>query len=772
MATARKAAPGWDLGARPFPQAKRGDVVDTYKSKKDGEVKIADPFRWLEQPPSQSPETKKWVEEQADFAQAYIKEYKPRAELKKRIEENFSYPRFSCPSLKYDGNFYYSYNSGLEPQSRFFKASREQIDKVEQEGSDAEAPGTVFFDANALSKDGTVALTLLAFSRTGKKVAYGISKSGSDWFSIYFRSTEVPFAPAGPDVKDADKGGEGRMADELHHIKFSDATWTHDDSGIFYQTFPKPDAKSTLGSETDPNREAELFYHRLGTQQSEDRLICGVDPNLPTGMWGTEISDDGKFLLVTNSKNTDPKSRYYVAALNEDGSVPTDLKWLALADKFEYQLSFLASDGNVFYFMTNKDAPRYRIVKVTADMSQAQSTKEPWSLSVNSSVKVEELVPEDHDQAVLSSATVVDGDKLLLVYSRNVIDELYLHDLKTGKQITRLLPDLVGSIGQISGKREDQTAFVSSSSFISPGTITRLQWTGGKPKEEPQIKTHRATKVKGIAPEDYVSEQRWFESADGTRVPMFLTYHKDTQLNGTAPAWLYAYGGFQITLSPAFSPSMMTWVTMYGGVLAWVNARGGGEFGESWHEGGRRFNKHHTFQDVLSASKYLHENQVAAKGKIILNGGSNGGMTVMASLNMAKEEHGVGAGVAEVGVLDALRFNLFTIGSAWVADYGNPQDPADFDFIRTFSPLHNVQDRPYPTTVFLTGDHDDRVSPLHTFKMTAEMQHRLKDNPNPILCRIDLNSGHGAGKSLAKRIEETCDKYAAVARALDLQVRK
>lgn len=336
-------------------------------------------------------------------------------------------------------------------------------------------------------------------------------------FSIYFRSTTEAFAPTDADAKDADKGGENRLTDELHHIKFSDATWSHDDKGVFYQTYPKPEAKSTLGSETDPNKEAKLFYHLINGKQSDDRLICGVDPAVPTGMWSTEVSDDGRFLLLTNSKNTDPKSRAYVAPLNDDGSVPGELKWISLADKFESQLSYLASDGTTFYFMTNKDAPRYRIVKATFDPSEAKATQEPWSLSVGSSVKIEDLVPEDKDDAVLSSATVIDGDKLLLVYSRNVIDELWLHDLKSGKQIQRLLPNLVGSIGQISGKREDNVAFVSSSSFVSPGTITRLQWSGGKAEEIPEVKTHRATKVKGIQPEDYVSEQKWFESVDGTR---------------------------------------------------------------------------------------------------------------------------------------------------------------------------------------------------------------------------------------------------------------
>ncbi|CAO1616571.1 unnamed protein product [Sympodiomycopsis kandeliae] len=767
-------APGWDPVKNPFPTARREDHIDVYKSKEHGQVKIADPYRWLETSPAHSQETQQFSESQAAFFAKYLEGYAPREAFKERLKQTFSYPRFTCPSLKYDGNFYYNYNSGLESQSRIFRANKKQIDDVEgQSSKDQEAPpGQVFFDANRLSKDGTVALTVLAFSHTGKYFAYGVSKSGSDWFALYFRETTKPFNPgsADEDIPEADKGGANRLPDEIHHVKFSGATWLHDDSGVFYQQFPAPKDSKDLGSETDANKDARLYFHKLGTSQKDDVLICDVDPELRTGMWSTEISDDGKYVMLDNSKDTDPKSRKYVASLEgQDLSKP--LKWVCLADKFESDLSYLANDGNTFYFMTNRDAPRYKIVKVTFDPSTGVQQSEVWKLSANPSVKVEDLVTEDGEGALLGSATVLDNDKLLLVYSRNVMDELWQFDLKTGKKVARLLPNLVGSIGQISGKREDSVSFVQTSSFVSPGTITRLEWSGGKEGEQPQVRTHRHTRVKGFVPEDYVSKQEWFTSDDGTQIPMFITYHKDTKLDGTAPAWLYSYGGFQIPIGPTFSPSMLSWVKMYRGVLVFVNARGGGEFGEDWHDAGRRFNKHKTFEDVLSGAKYLHENKYAAKGKIILNGGSNGGLTVAASLNRAKEEHGIGAGVAEVGVLDLLRFQYFTIGAAWISDYLNSEIPEQFDYQRTISPVHNVQERVYPTTLFLCASHDDRVVAAHTSKMVATLQHVNNKNPNPILMRVDLNAGHGAGKSLAKRIDEAADKYSAINKALGLEIK-
>lgn len=517
---ATAAAPGWDLAKNPFPSAKRSEHQDTYTSKANGQVKVADPYQWLESPPSQSKDTKQWVEAQAAFAQSYITGYPQRDLIKKRLEETFSYPRFSCPSLKYDGNFYYSYNAGLDPQSRIFKATPQEIQAVQAGKGDNAPPGKVFFDANRLSKDGAVALTVLAFSHTGKSLAYGISKAGSDWFSLYFRSTDKPFDPPATleDVPDAAKGGTDRFPDELNHVKFSGATWTHDDAGVFYQRFPAPGEISDLGSETDPNIDAKLYYHRIGTTQDQDALIIDVDPQVRTGMFSTEVTDDGKWLIVGNGRDTDPKTRRYLASLEgHDFASKEPLKWICLADKFEDDFDYLANDGNTFYFMTNRNAPRYRIIKVTFDPANLKAEAHPWKLSVDPSVTLEDLVPEDADGGLLSSATVVDHDKLLLIYSRNVIDELWQYDLKSGKKVGRLLPNLVGSIGQISGKREDSTSYVSSSSFVSPGTITKFQWTGGKAEEQPDVSTYRTTAVTGLDPNDYVTSQEWYTSVDGTK---------------------------------------------------------------------------------------------------------------------------------------------------------------------------------------------------------------------------------------------------------------
>lgn len=332
---------------------------------------------------------------------------------------------------------------------------------------------------------------------------------------------------------------------------------------------------------------------------------------------------------------------------------------------------------------------------------------------------------------------------------------------------------VVGAINGINGRSIDDEAFVSAQSFINPGIVSRLTWPAqSEVKTEPSVTQHRTANVKGIDPSEYESKQVFVTSKDGTKVSVFLTYRKDTPLDGTAPSWLYFYGGFNIPLPPTFSASMMTWVGSYGGVLAWVNARGGGEFGDEWHESGRLFKKHNVFDDVISVAEYLVTEKIAARGKIIVNGGSNGGLGAMAVGNLAPEGL-LGAVVPEVGVHDMLRFHKFTAGKYWVAEYGNAEeDAAMFDYIKTYSPLHNVNpSKTYPTVLIMTGSHDDRVSPLHSFKMAAELQHHLTNNPNPILARIELNAGHGAGKSTQKVIEGNADKYSITAKALGLTIK-
>ncbi|KAK0540046.1 hypothetical protein OC835_000844 [Tilletia horrida] len=793
MATSVSAAtyaPGWDPKTKPFPQARCSDDVETFKSAVSGKVDVADPYKWLEIPPSKSAETKDWVEAQAEYAQDYIKGYPDRAAFKKRVEANMSFPRFSCPSLKGDGAYYYSFNAGLDPQATIWRASRAEIEAAEkaehQGGANAgNPPGKLWFDVNLLSKDGTIALSQMNFSKSGEHLAYSLSKNGSDWNTIYVRKTSEPFVkPAGVEGADADKyihpeGGPNRLEDKLDFVKFSSIGFVKDE-GVVYQRFPDTTSGGSKGTETDATKDAELYYHQLGTKQEDDVLVIGKDPKVREAMWHGFLSEDRRWLQVSSSKDTDPKHRYYLACL-EDQSISSKMRWIPLATKFEYTLNYIGNDvleekdedGNPierFYFTTNKDASNYRIVYTDVKRSSAKEIGHVSEFD-GEDAKLVEVVPEQKD-ALLSSADLIANNRLLVIYNRNVQDELWEYDLKTGKPIRRLLQSLVGTIGQVSGRREDFEAFVSSISFTNPGIITRIAFDKEKPDEAPKEVVHRTTKVATIIPDDYISKQVWFDSTDGARVPMFVTYPKAID-PAKAPALLYAYGGFNISITPSFSPGMLTWATEYGGVYAVVNARGGGEFGEAWWKAGHRFQKQHTFDDVLNAAKYLHQNGLAAKGKIIVNGGSNGGLTVAAVGNQCTEEHGIGALIAEVGVLDLLRFQRHTIGSAWVGDYLNADaDGEQFDSIYKISPLENiVRGKTYPTYLLMSADHDDRVVPLHTFKMAAKLQHECPENPNPILLRVDLNAGHGAGKSTAKRIDELCDKWSVIARALNLKLR-
>ena len=751
----------WRPAEHPYPFARRSDASSVYQSERLGQVSVPEPYDWLETPPSQSAETAKWVREQAAYTSNFVSQCPHAPELHKRIEANFSYARMSAPSRKADGRYYYTYNPGLLPQPQVWRATREQLDDAQARharGELREPFGEVFMDTNLFSQDGTVALTLLAFSHTGKYVAYGLSTSGSDWFKVYVRTTDAPVTSA-----------DDRMPDVLDNVKFSNLSWTHDDAGFFYQQYPAV-ATEDRGTDMDASTDARLFYHRLGTPQTEDVVVIDADAKTPSSMWFTRVTDDGKWLFVENSKDTDTKQRYYLAPLAQ--GVSAHMHWLAISSAFEYTLSYLANDESRFYFLTNSNASNYRVVYVDVDETQASLVAHVADLQ--GSVKMYDVVSED-PEALLSDATVVDANKLLLVYSRDVKDELWLHDLSTGRRIERLLPELVGTITQISGRRVDREVNVAHMSFINPGVTERLSWEStpeGAAVPPATTATLTATHVPGIRTSDFVTTQVFFESRDGTRVPMFITHARDMPIDGSAPALVYFYGGFNIPLSPMFSPSMMTWAASYRGALVFVNARGGGEYGDKWHKAGALLNKQNVFDDVMAACMWLHKNGYAKKGKIIINGGSNGGLGVAAVTNQAEEEHGIGAAIADVGVHDMLKFADWTIGRAWSSDYGSPQsDPTMFDYNYAYSPLHNVdENKVYPTVVLACADHDDRVVPAHSFKLAAELQHRLANNPNPLLLRVEIDAGHGAGKSTQKRIAEASEKYAIVARMLGLEL--
>ncbi|EGN96818.1 hypothetical protein SERLA73DRAFT_124603 [Serpula lacrymans var. lacrymans S7.3] len=729
-----------------YPPARRSDHVDVYKSEAKGQVHVSDPYQWLEK---HSEETDKWTTAQEAFTRAYLDKNPDRLKLEEEIRLNTDYAKFSAPSLKEDGRWYWYYNSGLQAQSVLYRSKDKALPSFSDNSGSG---GEVFFDPNLLSTDGTAALAATAFSHCGKYFAYGISLSGSDFFTIYVRSTSEPLATVNGERPDHHAT---RLAEEIRFVKFSDIAWTHDSKGFFYQRYPGRDShglatEDKAGTETTDDRNAMLYYHHIGTQQSEDILVI-KDAEHPEWMWGASVSEvDGRYLVLYVSRDTAKKNLLWVTDLKEN-QIGQNMKWDKLIDEFEAEYGLIANDATKFFLLTNKDAPQYQVVTVDlADKTREQKV----------------LIPEQKD-ASLDDIRAVNNDTFVVVYKRNVKDEVYLYSME-GKLLSRLAPDFVGA-ASIAGKRTKSNFFVTMTGFTNPGIVA--QYDFGESNESDRWSTYRTTLLKGIVPEEFSAEQVWYEGKDGTRIPMFIVRHESTKLDGTAPAIQYGYGGFSISIDPFFSPAILTFLKRYGAILAVPNIRGGGEFGEDWHVAGTREQKINVFNDFIAATEYLVKHKYAAAGKVAINGGSNGGLLVAACVNIAPEGT-FGASVAEVGVLDLLKFADFTIGKAWTADYGDPHDPHDFDFIHPISPLHNIpSSKVLPPLLLMTADHDDRVVPLHSFKHAATLQHTLPHNPHPLLIRIDKKAGHGAGKATEKRIQDAADKWGFVVQNLGLEPR-
>lgn len=726
-----------------YPTARRSDRVDVYKSEKCGQVRVPDPYQWLEE---QSEETDKWTTDQDKFTRAYLNKNQYRTKLETEIRANTDYEKFTAPAFKYDRRWYWFYNSGLQAQSVLYRSRDEALPDFSKEG----LGGEIFFDPNLLSNDGTAAIATSSFSRSGEYYGYGISLSGSDFCTIYVRRTSDPLASA--EGESMDHHAE-RLSEEIRFVKFSTITWTHDSKGFFYQRFPDrgsdglaPEDKA--GIETVDDKNAMIYYHAVGTPQSEDILVV-KDAEHPEWMWGAEVSElDGRYLYLSVVRDTARKNLLWICDLQEN-TIGPNMKWEKLIDEFDAEYRVIANDGTNLYILTNENAPRYKVI--TVDLADPKRERK-------------DLIPEQKD-AFLDDVTAVGKDYFAVVYKRNVIDEIYVYSLD-GKRLTRLVPDFVGA-AEISGRRSHNDFFVTLTGFTNPGIIGRYNLSESDDGKKWSV--YRTTHVKGLNADEFTAEQVWYESKDGTRIPMFVVRHERTKRDGTAPAIQYGYGGFSISINPTFSPAILTFLKSYGAVFALPNIRGGGEFGEEWHEAGIRERKINVFNDFIAATDHLIKTKIAAPRKIAINGGSNGGLLVAACVNIAPEGT-FGAAVAEVGVLDMLKFADFTIGKAWVSDYGDPHDPHDFDFIYPISPLHNVStDKVLPPLLLMTADHDDRVVPLHSFKHAATLQYTLPHNPHPLLIRIDKKAGHGAGKATEKRIQDAADKWGFVAQSMGLK---
>jgi prolyl oligopeptidase len=681
-----------------YPATRTTDQVDTYFG-----VRVPDPYRWLED--DNSPETKAWVEAENKVTFSFLDKIPQRDAIRRRLTKLWNYERFSVP-FKQGDHYFFSKNDGLQNQSVLYTMPA------------LDATPTLLLDPNKLSADGTVALADISLSDDGNLMAYGLSTAGSDWQEWKIRDVRT-----GQD-----------LPDRLQWIKFDNPTWTKDGAGLFYSRFAEPKTDAEL---TGVNKFQKIYYHQLGTPQSADKLIY-ERPDHDDWGFGGMVTDDGHYLVIDVSTGSDQRNRVYYLDLTQP-----EAKVTPLLDDFDAAYSFIDNDGPVFWFQTDLNAPRGRIIAIDI----TQPARANWR----------EIIPEASD--TLEGASAV-NQSFICTYLKDAHSQVKIFGLDGQLQRELPLPGL-GAAAGFSGKRADTETFYSYTSFNAPRTIYHLDLTAG-------VSTvFRQPKV-DFNPADYETIQVFYPSKDGTRVPMFITYKKGLKLDGTNPTLLYGYGGFDINLTPYFSVADLVWLEM-GGVYAMPNLRGGGEYGEDWHQAGMKLKKQNVFDDFIAAAQWLIDNHYTSTPKLAINGASNGGLLIGACLTQRPDLFG--AALPDVGVMDMLRFNKFTIGWAWMSDYGSPDDnAAEFKALYAYSPLHNI--RPgtkYPPTLITTGDHDDRVVPAHSFKFAATLQ---KDQAGdaPILIRIETRAGHGGGKPTDKIIAEISDQYAFLLTELGMQL--
>ncbi|MGC1216586.1 MAG: prolyl oligopeptidase family serine peptidase [Phormidesmis sp.] len=693
----------------PYPITRTTDTADTYHG-----TLVADPYRWLEDP--NSSETAHWVAEQNEVTFSYLNALPGRDQLKDRLTELWNYERYGTPFKKANRYFYYK-NNGLQNQSVLYTLPM------------LDAEPTVLLDPNTLSEDGTVALSGTAISEDAQYIAYGLSTAGSDWVEWHVRNIET-----GEDTEDV-----------IKWVKFSGAAWTHDNQGFFYSRYDEPNEKSKL---EDVNYYQKLYYHRLGTPQSEDKLIYERPDQKEWGFSGG-VTEDGRYLVISVWRGTEPKNLLFYKDLQASEQAE-DAEVTELISEFEAQYSLIDNEGTLFWFQTDLDAPKGRVIAI--DIASAGkgsgkgSDKSKWQT----------LIPEAEE--TLESVGVL-NHQFVADYLKDAYTQIKIFDL-SGTPVKEIELPGIGSAGGFNGKRDDTETFYSFTSYTVPSRIYHYDFTTGKSTlfREPTIP---------FDPDAYETQQVFYPSKDGTKIPMFITAKKGLALNGENPVLLYGYGGFNISLSPAFSVSNLVWLEL-GGVYAVANLRGGGEYGESWHQQGIKTAKQTVFDDFIGAGEWLIEQNYTKTEKLAIAGGSNGGLLVGACITQRPDLFS--AALPAVGVLDMLRFNQFTIGWAWESDYGSPQKEDEFKALYAYSPLHNLKSgTAYPSTMITTADHDDRVVPAHSFKFAAALQ-AAHAGENPVLIRIETKAGHGAGKPTTKQIEEATDKWAFLAHELGVDL--
>jgi len=683
--------------AMSYPQSPRGDQVDRYTGGDGTDIAVADPYRWLEQ--LDSKQTRQWIAAQNLMTDTYLAQITDRRAIQNKLTKLWNFERFGVPS-KHAGRYFYTHNNGLQNQAVVYVS-----DDLDQ------APRALL-DPNTLSADGTIALSGAEVSKDGRLLAYGTSSGGSDW-----QQWRVRDVASGKDTDDV-----------IDWVKFSSASWAADASGFYYSRYDAPVGDDALKA---VNEQHKVYFHRIGTSQAEDRLVY-ARPDQPRWGFSANVTEDGRFLVISTSEGTDERNRFHYQRLDQP-----DAAVVELIGELTASFEFIDNDGDVFYFLTNLDAPRYRVV--ATDISRPGH----WSTVVAET------------EATLVGASAV-GERFVLQYLRDASSQVRIADRRGRIERDLQLPGL-GSAGGFDGSTDSNETFYSYTGYTTPPSVYRLNVETG-------VSTLYRSPNTPLDESQFETRQVFYSSKDGTQIPMFITARKGVNLDGNNPVLLYGYGGFNISLTPSYKVPMAVWLDM-GGVYAVANLRGGGEYGGQWHHAGTKLNKQNVFDDFAAAAEYLIAQNWTQPSRLAILGGSNGGLLAAATAQQRPELFA--ASVPIVGVLDMLRFNQFTIGWAWESDYGSPQDPQEFAALYAYSPLHNLSPNlDYPATLIVTGDHDDRVFPAHSFKYAAELQHAYSGD-QPMLIRIETRGGHGAGKPTAMQILEWTDILGFIRSELD-----
>ena len=666
-----------------YPNTDTVGHIDEYHG-----VQVADPYRWLED--DRSEETEAWVKTQNKVTFGYLEQIPFRNNIKERLEELWNYEKFSAPFNRGDYTYFYK-NDGLQNQ---YVVYRQKGDGVPE----------VFLDPNKFAEDGTTSLAGLSFTDDGSLAAYSISEGGSDWRKII--------------VIDAES--KNVIGDTIKDVKFSGISWK-DNDGFFYSSYDKPKG-SELSSKTQYHK---LFYHKLGTPQSDDQLIFGGEKT-PRRYVSGRVTEDNRWLIIEAATAT-KGNELYIKDLKAEISPIVNV-----VDDFTNDNSVVHSDGDDIFIITDRDAPNQRLVKVSASNPKPEN----WV----------DIIPERSEPLRVGTG----GGYFFANYLKDALSQVEQYDL-SGNLVRKVELPGQGTVGGFGSRWEEKTLYYTFTSYISPGTIYLYDIETGKSE---------LYKKSGVAfnPDEYESNQVFYTSNDGTKIPMMITHKKGIELNGQNPTMLYGYGGFNISLTPRFSPSSIIWLEN-GGVYAVPNLRGGGEYGEEWHKAGTKMQKQNVFDDFIAAGEYLIEKGYTSSEYLAISGGSNGGLLVGAVMTQRPDLAKVA--LPAVGVMDMLRYHQFTAGAGWAYDYGTADDsPEMFEYLKGYSPVHNLKPgKCYPATMVTTGDHDDRVVPAHSFKFAAQLQQSQTCN-NAALIRIETNAGHGAGKPTSKIIEEQADKWA------------